>query len=263
MDMDQAEKQAFERYLLAMADDELILGHRNSEWCGHAPLLEEDIAFANIALDEIGHASTWYAILSEFTGKDPETHPDRLVYFRDASDFHSARLVELPNGDWAFSMLRQYLFDAYEMVKLRELERSRYLPLAGATAKIRKEELYHYRHTSAWIKRLGLGTEESHRRLQNALAALWPYTRQLFTPVAGEDLVVSSGFGSPSEVVEIAWREQVVPLLEESGLQLGHLSNLVPDVSRYDGSRDQHTPHLKVLVRELQSVARLEPDSSW
>jgi ring-1,2-phenylacetyl-CoA epoxidase subunit PaaC len=261
--MDRAEKQSLENYLLAMGDDELILGHRNSEWCGYAPILEEDIAFANIALDEIGHASAWYALLSELAGEDPQTHPDRLVYVRDASEFRNVRMVELPNGDWAFSMLRQYFFDAYEMVKLRELERNQHLPLAGAAAKIRKEELYHYRHTSAWVKRLGLGTDESHRRLQNALATLWPFTRQLFIPFVDEVSLVSAGFVPFSGAIETAWYEQVVPQLEEAGLQLGDLINEDLEAAGHEGGRDRHTPHLKVLVAELQSVARLESEAGW
>jgi len=261
--MNRVEKQALERTLLAMGDDELILGHRNSEWCGHAPILEEDIAFANIALDEIGHASTWYAILSELTGQNPHTHPDRLVFFRDASEYRNVRMVELPNGDWAFSMLRQFFFDAYEMVRLVELERSPHPSLAGAASKIRKEELYHHRHTSAWVKRLGLGTDESHRRLQNALAELWPLTGQLFAPFEEDNSLLADGFLPDPGAVETAWRDQVLPLLGEAGLDLSHLSSQDEKVTGQKRGRDEHTPHLKVLVAELQSVARLEPEAGW
>src|SRR5262249_24761260 len=141
-------------YLLALADDELILGHRDSEWCGHAPILEEDIAFANLALDEIGHARVWYGLLGDLLSKDPETYPDELVYRRDASEFRCAQFVELPKGDWAFSMLRQYLFDSIEAMRLEALTESSYQPLADAAAKMRPEEMYHLRHTSAWVRRL-------------------------------------------------------------------------------------------------------------
>jgi ring-1,2-phenylacetyl-CoA epoxidase subunit PaaC len=261
--MDQAEKQALENYLLAMADDELILGHRNSEWCGTAPLLEEDIAFANIALDEIGHAAAWYALLAELAGEDPDSYPDRLVYFRDAPDFRCTRLVELPNGDWAFSMLRQYFFDAYEMVKLRELEHSAYRPLSGAASKVRKEEMYHYRHTSAWIKRLGLGTEDSRQRLENALLTLWPFALHLFLPLAKENLLVSAGFVPGSESLETAWHDQVFPLLEESGLDLEGLSVHSESTPGGESDRERHTANLKVLVEEMQSVARSEPEANW
>ena len=118
--------------LLALADDELILAHRNSEWAGHAPVLEEDIAFANLALDEMGHAAIWYGLREALTGESA----DRLIFFRDAGAYRNAQLVELPRGDWAFAMLRQYLFDAAESVRLPQLANSAYRPLAEAAAKI-------------------------------------------------------------------------------------------------------------------------------
>jgi ring-1,2-phenylacetyl-CoA epoxidase subunit PaaC len=161
---------------LSMADDELILAHRDSEWTGHAPILEEDIAFSNIAQDELGHASLWYDLCSSISGEDP----DRLVFFRSADDYRNVQLVELPIGDWALTIARQYLFDAYELVNLANLANSNHKPLADIAGKIRTEELYHYRHTSSWVRRLGLGTDESNRRTQLALEALWPFAGQLF-----------------------------------------------------------------------------------
>src|SRR5512145_104879 len=116
--MDEALHAAMRELLLALADDELVLGHRASEWCGHAPILEEDIAFANLALDELGHASLWYGLLAELRGQDPDSYPDLLIYWRPPQDFRCTQLIELPPGDWAFSMLRQYLFDAAESVRL-------------------------------------------------------------------------------------------------------------------------------------------------
>ncbi|MFQ5576791.1 MAG: 1,2-phenylacetyl-CoA epoxidase subunit PaaC, partial [Anaerolineae bacterium] len=181
--MDKHLAQALIKTLLAMADDELILAHRNSEWTGHAPILEEDIAFSNIAQDELGHAVLWYGLLADLSAEDPQTYPDRLAFFRDAPDYRNLQLVELPKGDWAFTIVRQYLFDAAEAVRLPQLARSEYAPLAEIAAKIQREEIYHYRHTAAWLKRLGLGTEESHCRMQTALNALWPYTGQLFAPL--------------------------------------------------------------------------------
>jgi ring-1,2-phenylacetyl-CoA epoxidase subunit PaaC len=255
-------QQALSEYLLALADDELILGHRNSEWCGHAPILEEDIAFANIALDELGHASVWYGLMAELAGEDPDTYPDRLVYFRDAAEFRNTRLVELPKGDWAFSMLRQYLFDAYEYVRLEALASSQYQPLAEAAAKIRKEELYHYRHTRAWIHRLGLGTAESCGRLQKALGSLWPDALQLFYPLPDEAALVSAGFVPEAAAMERTWVEEVTPFLKESGIVLDHSQPQKANAEAGSG-RDRHTPHLKVLVAELQSVARLEPEAGW
>ncbi|MGE5223523.1 MAG: 1,2-phenylacetyl-CoA epoxidase subunit PaaC [Omnitrophica WOR_2 bacterium] len=246
--------------LLAMADDELILGHRDSEWCGHAPILEEDIAFANIALDEIGHASIWYSLLAELLGEDPQTYADRQVYFRDSRDFRNIQMVELANGDWAFSMLRQYLWDSSELVRLEALLTSAYTPVAEAADKIRKEELYHHRHTRLWIERLGQGTEESHRRLQQALNELWSYSLQIFEPLPGETLLVQNGYVPDPAQLKANWVEQILPAFETAGLEIpepenqGRISPL---------QRDQHTPAFKILVTDMQSVARLEPDAEW
>ncbi|MCS6911212.1 MAG: phenylacetate-CoA oxygenase subunit PaaC, partial [Anaerolineales bacterium] len=146
-------ERALAEKLLALADDELILAHRNSEWTGHAPILEEDIALANIAQDELGHAMLYYELHCALAGGTP----DRLAFFREAADFRNVQLVELPKGDWAFTMLRQYLFDAYELALLAQLTHSAHRPLAEVAAKVRNEELYHYKHTGAWVRRLGLG----------------------------------------------------------------------------------------------------------
>src|SRR5258708_18951852 len=175
-------------YLLALADDELILGPRDSEWTGHAPILEEDIAFANIAQDEIGHASLWYGLAHGLGGAET----DRMVFFRSPGEYRNAPLVELPKGDWAFSMLRQYLFDAAEAERLPLLAASSHRPLAEAAAKIRTEEIYHLRHTRAWIERLAQGTNESRNRVQAALDLLWPYALQLFRPASCEPELAAS-----------------------------------------------------------------------
>lgn len=249
--------QALARKLLAMADDELILAHRNSEWCGHAPILEEDIAFANIAQDELGHAGLWYGLLQALDGSDP----DRLVFFREAPDYRNVRMVELPNGDWAFSMLRQYMFDSYETVLLQRLVDSALEPLAQAAAKARREEIYHLRHTQTWVQRLGLGTEESRRRMQEALDTLWPYTVQLFLPLPGEERLVQANIAPPTRQLQAHWRETVVPFLQSSGLALNQ-STMGNDGDETT-SRRQHTEHLPRLLEELQSVARLDPEASW
>lgn len=251
--MDLELEQALSNQLLATADDELILGHRDSEWTGHAPILEEDIAFANIAQDEIGHAIIWYSLLADLTGQDP----DRQVFFRDASAYRNVQLVELPKGDWAFSMLRQYLFDAAEAVRLAGWVTSHYQPLAEAAAKIRTEENYHYRHTHTWVKRLGLGTETSHRRLQNALDELWPYAFQLFAPLLDQVLVIQAGIVPDPDQMRQEWEDGVRSFLKESGLQ-------VPAQRVFaTPQRHQHTDHLTVLLAEMQQVARLDPEAQW
>jgi ring-1,2-phenylacetyl-CoA epoxidase subunit PaaC len=250
-------KAALAAQLLTMADDELILGHRDSEWCGHAPILEEDIAFANIALDEIGHAVTWYALLADLKGQDQETYPNRLVYHRDMPDFHCVQMVEQPKGDWAFSMLRQYLFDTYEKVRLDWLVNSAYTPIAEAAAKMRPEEVYHLRHTRAWVRRLGLGTDESNRRMQAALDALWPYALQLFDGLPDEKLLVeASYFPHPDELCE-SWQAVVTPYLGDVHL---HVPN---DGKSISPARTEHSAHLGSLLNNLQEVARMYPDAGW
>ena len=246
---------ALRDYLLSMADDELILGHRDSEWCGHAPILEEDIAFANIALDEIGHAAIWYSLAAELAGEDPDEYPDQKIFFRDPVEFRCSQFVEQPKGDWAFSMLRQYLFDQAEKVWLAALRHSAYQPLAEAAAKIKTEEIYHLRHTQAWINRLGLGTRESHHRLQTALDKLWPFAGQLFVRVP-EEALVQTGFVPAADSLRKEWESLVIPHLEACDL-------VIPEAEQLISQRDQHTDHLKTLVTEMQSVARLEPGGKW
>lgn len=240
--------------LLALADDEYILGHRNSEWCGHAPILEEDIAFANIAQDEIGHAILWLNALQQLTGDDP----DRLVFFRDAAAWRNTQFVELPKGDWAFTMVRQYLFDAYELIRLNETVNSSNRTIADISNKIRPEEIYHYRHTSNWVKRLGLGTEESHGRMQVALDSLWPYALQLFEPLLGENELVASGIVPDPNSQKFAWETLVKQHLSESGL------TLPADSTSIVRNRTEHTEHLITLLVDMQEVAHLEsPEVKW
>ncbi|MDW8326824.1 MAG: 1,2-phenylacetyl-CoA epoxidase subunit PaaC [Anaerolineales bacterium] len=245
-------ERALAEKLLALADDELILAHRNSEWTGHAPILEEDIALANIAQDELGHAMLYYELHCALAGGTP----DRLAFFREAADFRNVQLVELPKGDWAFTMLRQYLFDAYELALLAQLTHSAHRPLAEVAAKVRNEELYHYKHTGAWVRRLGLGTEESHCRMQTALNELWPYTAQLFTPGADEEVLVKAGITPPPAEVREAWAAKVLPWLEAANLSIP----LAPTVTL---RRAEHTPHLTRLLAEMQSVARSDPAAEW
>lgn len=249
-------KNALANKLLALADDELILGHRNSEWCGHAPILEEDIAFANIALDEIGHANLWYILLADVMGEPRDTYPDKLVFHREVSEYRCVQMVEFPKGDWAFTMLRQYLFDSAENLWLENLTQSEYPPIAEAAAKIRKEELYHLRHTRAWVRRLGLGTEESNRRMQAALDQLWACAFQLFAPLPDEALLVEAGYVPKPDESRDSWRTLVEPYLRDSGLT-------IPTVPPLNASREQHMPHLVELLADMQSVARLYLDAHW
>lgn len=250
-------KEVLAERLLAMADDELILGHRDSEWCGHAPILEEDIAFANLAIDEQGHAAIWYRLHTEIVGEDPETYPDKLAFLRPPGEFRNAPLVELPKGDWSFSMLRQYLFDVAEIALMERLAKSSYQPLADAAAKIQSEEFYHLRHTQLWVRRLGLGTSESHSRMQTALDVLWPYVIQYFEPLSGETALVDADVFPSRTDWQAGWEGQIVGFLEGANLTLPKTFEPV------EFSRTNHTHHLTELLAEMQSVARLQPDAKW
>ncbi|HZQ08336.1 MAG TPA: 1,2-phenylacetyl-CoA epoxidase subunit PaaC [Anaerolineae bacterium] len=242
------DEHALAEMVLAFGDDEFILGHRDSEWTGHAPILEEDIAFANIALDELGHAQLWYGLYQAMTGIEP----DRLVYFREADAYRCAQFVELLKGDWAFSMLRQYLFDAAEAVLLPALAASTDTRISEIAAKIRPEEIYHLRHTSNWVKRLGLGTEESHRRMQSALDEMWSYALQLFVPLPHQVEWVEKGVMPDPTKLQREWEQQVVAFLNASGLVVP--TTRIPAAI----SRAAHTNYLPELLTDMQQVARSE-----
>lgn len=239
--------------LTAMADDELILAHRDSEWTGHAPILEEDIAIANIAQDELGHAGVWLELRHALDGSDP----DRLVFWRDPVDFRNAPLLELPRGDWAFTMLRQFLFDAFEVVHLEAVQHSMFAPLAEASVKVAREERFHLQHSQLWVERLGLGTEESHTRLQNVLNATWSFAPCLFAPTPDDEVLVSSNIAPDLTALHTRWLEVVTKHLEHCELEIPALESL-------EFSRTQHTPHLTALLEEMQRVARNDPEAkAW
>ncbi|PYE55824.1 1,2-phenylacetyl-CoA epoxidase subunit PaaC [Deinococcus yavapaiensis] len=239
--------------LTGLADDELVLSHRNAEWVGHAPILEEDIALANLAQDELGHATLWLSVRGALDGSDA----DRLAYFRDAAEFRSSRFVEMPRGDWAFTLLRQFLFDAYEALWLDAAKDSAHVPLRDVAQKMLREEKFHLRHTKIWVERLGLGTEESNRRTQAALDVLWPLAAQLFVEIPGEDLLLQAGYVPNLADVREKWTALVTAHLQASGLT-------VPTTTPPAFSRQEHSEHLAPMLREMQEVARADETAlSW
>jgi ring-1,2-phenylacetyl-CoA epoxidase subunit PaaC len=255
--LSSTDRAALDVKILKLADDEFILGHRNSAWSGHGPILEEDIAFANLALDELGHGILWYRIVSMLRREDPETYPDKLVYKRAARDFRNADVVALPHTDWAFSMLRQFLFDAYESVHLPLLAASPYESIAEAATKIKQEEIYHLHHTKTWTLRLGLGTDESHRRMQQALDALWGPFQQVFAAGPDEALLIGLGIVPDLKHIQAEWKAFVEPFLDRCELVRPAERSLL---ERQPGSA---SPHLESLIAELQEVSRIAPNAAW
>lgn len=250
-------EQLLAQHLIALGDDELVLAHRDSEWTGHAPILEEDIAFGNIALDELGHAISWYRVVAELLGEDPASYPDELAYRRPAAQFRNVQLVELPNGDWANTIVRQYLFDACEQLRLEALASSAHAGVAEVAGKLRTEEIYHQRHLKAWVLRLGQGTEESNQRMQRAVDVLYPYALQLFVPDPQQSELAAEQLMPDPSALGQAWREQVDSHLQRSGLMVH--SGATPPA----GSRSEHSEHLQPLVDELQQVTRAHAGARW
>ena len=243
-------------YLLRLADDRLVLGHRLSEWCGHAPILEEDIALANIALDLIGQGSLLLKLAGEVEGKGRSE--DALAYFRDAIEFRNVQLVELPNGDFAVTIVRQFLFDAWDVLVLERLTNAANKTLAGIAAKAFKEAKYHLRHTAEWVRMLGDGTAESHARAQRALDDLWPYTAELFLADQIDAQAVASGSGVDLEALRPRWRQTVEQVVGDATLVIPK-EGFTPR----GGRTGRHTEHLGRMLADMQSLARAHPGAAW
>ena len=243
-------------YLLRLGDDRLVLGHRLSEWCGHGPILEEDIAVANFALDLIGQATMLLGLAGELEGKGRDA--DALAFFRDAVHFRNALLVELPRGDFGFTMVRQFLFDAFSVVQLDALASCGHTELAAIAAKALKEAKYHLRHSSEWVVRLGDGTAESHRRVQESLDALWRYTGELFERDAVDAAVAEQGVVFDHDAAKARWEAIVHDVLARATLEVKPVKLMASG-----GRRGRHTEHLGHLLSVMQSVARAHPGATW
>jgi ring-1,2-phenylacetyl-CoA epoxidase subunit PaaC len=233
--------------LLRLGDNSLILGQRLAEWLGHAPILEEDIASANISLDLIGQARLWLAHAGKVEGRGRDE--DALAYLREDYEFRNCTLVELPSGDFAFTMVRRVLFDAYHGLLLERLSRSGDAEVAAIAAKSKKEVDYHRRHSADWVIRLGDGTEDSHGRAQSALDALWKYTHELFAPDA-----VDPGAAALRE----PWLADVRAILDEATLRIPADGKFVSQ-----GRQGVHSEHLAYLLAEMQVLHRAHPGAKW
>jgi ring-1,2-phenylacetyl-CoA epoxidase subunit PaaC len=244
------------QYLLRLGDDRLVLGHRLSEWCGHGPILEEDIALANIALDLVGQATLYLKLAGETEGKGRSE--DDLAYFRDAIDYRNVQLVELPNGDYAMTMVRQFFFDVFSYHVLEQLQSSRHSEIAGIAAKGFKEVRYHVRHSSEWVVRMGDGTEESHDRAQKAVNHLWRFTGEMFQADDVDRAMVAEGIGADVEAIKPKWNEIVTDVLNRATLVI---PNDPPAMT--GGRRGRHTEYLGHMLSEMQIVARSHPGAEW
>lgn len=249
-------QQTIFEYTLHLADNALVLAQRNSEWCGHGPVLEQDIALTNISLDLLGQARSLYQYAAQLKGG--ETTEDSLAYLRDARAFTNCLLTELPNGDWGQTVLRQFFFSIYQFHLYQQLQRSSDPTLAAVAEKSLKEVTYHVRWSSEWVIRLGDGTEESQQRMLHALQELWPFTGELFVPAGYELQATQDGTGVDCASLKEPWLAQVTEVLQEATLA-------VPPIGwmQTGGKEGRHTEHLGFLLAELQFLQRAYPNSTW
>jgi len=243
--------------LLRLGDDRLVLGHRLSEWCGHAPIVEEDIALANVALDCIGQASAWLGLAGEVEGRGRSA--DQLAFFRSPPEFRSCLLVEQPNGDFACTVVRQVLFDAVGENVLEQLARSRDARMAAIAKKAALEVHYHVRHARDWWLRLGDGTEESHARMQCAVDELWPFSAELAAPDAIDRSLAATGIAADLELARAEFESALGELFTRTGLERPELPAFPPS----GGRQGKHGEQLDHLLSEMQSVARAHPGAQW
>lgn len=248
--------QAHFEYVLRLADNALIHGQRLSEWCGHAPVLEEDLALANVALDLIGQARLLLTHAGQIEGRGRDE--DQLAFLRDQGAYRNVTMVELPNVDFAHTVVRNLLMSAFNVVLWRALRASSDAGLAAIAHKSLKEVGYHLQHTAEWSVRLGDGTPDSHQRMQTALETLWPYAAELFTPDAVDDAAGATGIGVPCASLEASWHALVDPVLLEATLTAPAAT---PFRSR--GKAGVHTEHLGHLLSEMQYLQRAYPGAQW
>jgi ring-1,2-phenylacetyl-CoA epoxidase subunit PaaC len=242
--------------VLRRADDALILGHRLSEWCGHAPMVEEDIALANIALDLIGQARPLYDYAAQVDGSG--FTEDHFAYRREQHQYRNCLLVEQPNGDFAATIVRQVLFSAFMDLYWREMMKSRDATLAAIAAKAEKETAYHLRHSGEWLIRLGDGTDESHERAEAALDELWTYTGELFESDETERLLADSGTAPAPSSLHAPWQARIEPILREATLKIPNASFM-----QSGGCSGRHSEHLGYILADLQFLQRAHPEAVW
>lgn len=248
--------EALKELLYKMADDQLILGHRNSEWTGIGPLLEEDIAFSSMAQDKLGHSQALYQLLNQLGEADPDT----IAFHRKATSFKNSQLVELPIGEYDFSLIRHFLYDLAEKIRFEMLTESSYEPLAQVARKFLGELRYHELHAITWVKQLGTATEESIGRLQESLEYAFPFALGMFEHSPYEADLIRDGVFEGEAVLRERWINKVEAVLKETALRLPDWKTQTPV---YGGRGGQHTEYLQPLLDEMTEVVLLDPAAEW
>jgi len=244
------------RYVLRLADTNLVLAQRLGEWVGHAPALEEDLGLANVALDLLGQARLLLTHAGELEGRGRSE--DELAYLREESEYLNLTLVEQPNGDFGDTITRQFLLDAWQLGLYESLSHSMDLKLAAIAAKGAREAAYHLRYSSGWLIRLGDGTPESHARVERSIARLWPYINELFDADEVERAVLAAGIGPDPATLEKNWSRRV-----DEVLAAATLARPAPAKFGWYGKQGRHSEHLGYLLAELQSLHRAHPGATW
>ena len=242
--------------LYRLADDQLILGHRNSEWNGLGPILEEDIAFSSMAQDKLGHSLQLYGLLHQLG----EAEPDTVAFTRNAPQFHCCQLVELPIGEYDFSLIRHFLFDHAELLRFEALASSSFEPLAQVARKLRGELKYHALHANTWVKRLGTATDEAIERMQRSLDFTMPYALGIFETTEMEPEIIGTGLFIGEKELQARWLESISKVLAKTELVLPDMLISAPVTG---GRHGEHTEHLQPLLDEMAEVFRLDPTADW
>jgi len=244
------------QYIYGIADNSLILGQRISELCGHGPTLETDIAMTNIALDLLGQTRSYYQYVAELSKSD--ITEDDVAFLRTEREYKNVLLVEQPNTDFAYIIVRQYFFDVFHFMLLKELENSKNVNFQAIAKKSLKEVSYHKRFSGDWLKRLGDGTEESKLKAQNAVNDLWVYTNELFQMTSNDKMVAEAGYCVDTENLKVEYYDTIKALLKEATLE-------IPEVKYFQkGGKDGiHTEHMGYILSDMQYMQRTYPDMKW
>lgn len=260
-------RTALEPVLLSLADDELVIGHRHSEWTGWAPHIEEDIAFSSIAQDEIGHAALFYRLLSDVVGRST----DELALGRQPSEYRNAIICERPNRDWAFTIARQFLYETADRIRLESLRTSTFKPLTEAVEKILREERYHQLHADAWFRRMSGGPIDARQEFAAALSVALPECAGIFEKLENETEALEAGiWPSPSEELSKMWLDQVMERIGSVGFQLPSANGsdedgwtISSDSSGFGGRHGRHSEDFESLWDDLTKTYREEPSATW